>query len=178
MAQAYVVFVPYSGAPLVSESTVDRIDDPFVAPSPVATAGALFEIDRWSTDVEQMLNIGSQSSGAGAGRVTFNPFSITRKVDKASPYLLLAACSGTPFEFVDLLVLRPGDPDRRVLVAWRFGLVAVKTLAWFSDDDVPTETITFEYGSLTVGYAAQNPDGMVEPMVIAGWNWVRNVEMN
>jgi hypothetical protein len=36
-------------------------------------------------DVEQTLNIGSQSSGAGAGKVTFNPFSITRKVDRASP---------------------------------------------------------------------------------------------
>jgi hypothetical protein len=34
---------------------------------------------------EQSLNIGSQSSGAGAGKVTFNPFSITRKIDKASP---------------------------------------------------------------------------------------------
>ena len=30
---------------------------------------------------------GSQSKGAGAGKVTFNPFSITRKVDKASPLL-------------------------------------------------------------------------------------------
>jgi hypothetical protein len=28
--------------------------------------------------------IGSQSSGAGAGKITFNPFSITRKIDKAS----------------------------------------------------------------------------------------------
>ena len=28
---------------------------------------------------------GSSSTGAGAGKVTFNPFSITRKVDKASP---------------------------------------------------------------------------------------------
>ena len=27
----------------------------------------------------------AQSSGAGAGKVTFNPFSITRKIDKASP---------------------------------------------------------------------------------------------
>ena len=35
--------------------------------------------------IEQPLNIGSQSSGAGAGKVTFNPFSITRKIDKASP---------------------------------------------------------------------------------------------
>ena len=28
---------------------------------------------------------GSQSTGAGAGKATFNPFSITRKIDKASP---------------------------------------------------------------------------------------------
>jgi len=28
---------------------------------------------------------GSQSTGAGAGKVTFNPFSITRKIDKSSP---------------------------------------------------------------------------------------------
>jgi bacteriocin-like protein len=25
-------------------------------------------------DIEQVLNIGSQSSGAGAGKITFNPF--------------------------------------------------------------------------------------------------------
>jgi type VI protein secretion system component Hcp len=34
-------------------------------------------------DIEQTLNIGSQSTGAG--KVTFNPFSITHKVDRASP---------------------------------------------------------------------------------------------
>jgi hypothetical protein len=32
---------------------------------------------------------GSHSTGAGAGKVTFNPFSITRHVDKASPVLFL-----------------------------------------------------------------------------------------
>ncbi len=31
------------------------------------------------------LNNASQSTGAGAGRVTFNPFSITRKIDRSSP---------------------------------------------------------------------------------------------
>lgn len=30
---------------------------------------------------------GSTSSGAGAGKVTFNPFSITRKIDSSSPSL-------------------------------------------------------------------------------------------
>jgi hypothetical protein len=31
---------------------------------------------------------GSPSTGAGAGKVTFNPFLITKHVDKASPVLL------------------------------------------------------------------------------------------
>jgi bacteriocin-like protein len=30
-------------------------------------------------------HVGSQSTGAGAGKVTFNPFSITRKIDVSSP---------------------------------------------------------------------------------------------
>lgn len=36
-------------------------------------------------DEVEGFGIGSQSSGAGAGKASFNPFSITRKVDKASP---------------------------------------------------------------------------------------------
>ena len=40
--------------------------------------------ESFSFDIEQTLNIGSQSTGAGAGKVTFNPFSITRKIDPGS----------------------------------------------------------------------------------------------
>ena len=39
-------------------------------------------------------NTGPQSSGSGAGKVTFNSFSITRKVDKASPNLFKACITG------------------------------------------------------------------------------------
>ncbi len=34
--------------------------------------GKLFEVEDYSFDVEQVLNIGSASSGAGAGKVSFN----------------------------------------------------------------------------------------------------------
>jgi type VI protein secretion system component Hcp len=177
MAQAYVVFIPSSGVPLAGESTAARVDDPFLAAASVPTAGALFEIEDWSTDLEQTLNIGSQSTGAGAGKVVFNPFSITRKVDQASPQLFHAACSGTPFQFVDLLVVKPGPADGQVYLAFRFGLVAVKTIAWTSADDVPAEAVTFEYGSVTIGYQPQSPDGRLVPMVFQGWDRVRNVGM-
>jgi bacteriocin-like protein len=32
-----------------------------------------------SFDIEQTLNIGSQSTGAGAGKVTFNPFQVPHR---------------------------------------------------------------------------------------------------
>jgi hypothetical protein len=53
-------------------------------PKSTSVRTGLFEMNDLSFDIEQTLSIGSQSSGAGAGKVTFNPFSITRKVDRAS----------------------------------------------------------------------------------------------
>jgi hypothetical protein len=35
--------------------------------------------------VEEQTLVVAQSTGAGAGKVTFNPFSITRKIDRSSP---------------------------------------------------------------------------------------------
>jgi hypothetical protein len=56
----------------------------------------VFEIDDFSFDIEQVLNIGQQSSGAGVGKVTFNPFQITKKTDAVSVTLQLLSVSNTP----------------------------------------------------------------------------------
>ena len=97
---SYIAFQQYSsgGAWLDSESQVDfsKINQPLMDTPSKLTQGKIFEIDDFSFDIEQTLNIGSQASGAGAGKVTFNPFSITRKTDRASPLLFEMACSGTP----------------------------------------------------------------------------------
>ncbi len=172
----YVVFVPYSGTPLTGDgNTAAGLVDPFRAD--VAPA-AFFPVESWSMDVEQTLSIGSQSTGAGAGKITFNPFAISRRIDRISPALFGLAASGTPFEFVDLIEHRPGkDGARAAFVAWRFQLVAVKTVAWGSGEDRPTETVTFEYGGLTIRYLPQSSTGQLEPPVQAGWDRVRNVAL-
>src|SRR5437660_887327 len=97
---AYMFFKDYTGKYLESESQVSfsgvsasDIANPFTA----AGSGHIFEVEDYSFDIEQVLNIGSQSKGAGAGKVAFNPFSITRPIDKSSPILYQMACSGTPF---------------------------------------------------------------------------------
>jgi hypothetical protein len=67
-------------------------------------SSSVFEIDDFSFDIEQTLNIGSQSTGAGAGKVTFNPFQITRKIDRGSPQLFgqleLVNASGVVLETI------------------------------------------------------------------------------
>jgi Type VI secretion system effector, Hcp/PEP-CTERM motif len=61
-----------------------------------------FEIEDFSFDVEQVLNIGSQSSGAGAGKVTFNPFQITKQTDTVSGKLILANAAGAVLETITI----------------------------------------------------------------------------
>ena len=68
---SYMAFVPAKGTALAGESQVSGDafkNDTLAKESPAMTAGNVFEVDDFSFDIEQVLNIGSQSSGAGAGR--------------------------------------------------------------------------------------------------------------
>jgi type VI secretion system Hcp family effector len=76
----------------------------------------IFEIDDFSFDIEQVLNIGSQSSGAGSGKVTFNPFQITKKTDSASPQLFASCITGEAFESVVLQIFESGKRGTETLM--------------------------------------------------------------
>ena len=178
---AYIAFQQYAAAGwLDSESQVDLSHDTeplMTTPTPLAP-GKIFEVESFSFDIAQTLNIGSQSTGAGAGKVTFNPFSITRKVDKASPLLFQMAGSGTPFESVALALRRSGATaaSGAIFLRYDFKLVAVKTISWSSGGDAPMEAVTFEYGGLQVRYAPQTATGALAPPISGGWNRVTNVQ--
>jgi type VI secretion system secreted protein Hcp len=182
---AYMWFQDYNNAYQVSESQVssavvnpkDKFWNTYKFGDALNAKG-LFEVEDFSFDIEQTLNIGSQSTGAGAGKVTFNPFSITRKIDRFSPLLFQQACSGTPFQKVCLGARKSagGDTSGVVYLAFIFRLVAVKTISWSYDDESPKETVTFEYGGLQVHYAPQNPDGSFGNIIPSGWNRVKNIK--
>lgn len=188
---AYMAFIQFTQKPLQAESQVDLSGNTEVLATTgpmslvnLAKAGQVFEIEDYSFDIEQTLNIGSQSMGTGAGKVTFNPFSITRKIDKCSPTFFQMACSGTPFQLVTLALRKSsgagaagaGNTAGVIYLRFDFKLVAVKTVSWSYDDEAPKETVTFEYGGLMVNYSQQNPAGDMMTPVAGGWNRVRNVQ--
>jgi type VI secretion system secreted protein Hcp len=185
---SYMTFQKYgpgntAGPFLEAESQVDlsKNKEPLMTTPTTIASPNIFEIEDYSFDIEQTLNIGSQSSGSGAGKITFNPFSITRKIDKCSPTFFEMACSGTAFRVVTLALRKSvgaggggGDVSGHIFLRFDFKLVAVKTISWSHDDESPKETVTFEYGGLQIRYAQQNPSGDLQAPIAGGWNRVKN----
>ena len=181
---SYMAFKPYGQDWLLAESQVDLTHnkEELATMSPKPAEGALFEVEEYNFDVEQTLNISSQSSGAGAGKITFNPFSITRPIDKASTTFYQMACSGTAFESVILMLRKSlgagagsNNTSGGVFLRFDFKLVAVKTIAWTHDETSPKESLSFEYGGLQMRYAQQDPSGKLGAVRATGWNRIRNV---
>jgi type VI secretion system secreted protein Hcp len=90
-------------------------------------------------------SIGSQSSGAGAGKITFNPFSITRKVDSASPSLYAAAVSGKHFGNA---VLKVGNVE----LDMSNGSVSSYGISLSSGNTNPTESVSFTFQKIEFKY--------------------------
>jgi type VI protein secretion system component Hcp len=141
------------------------------------TAGAaatVIEVQTASFDAVQVLNIGSQSTGAGAGKVTFNPFTVTRKPDANSATFWSQMCSGTPFKTVVLTATDGATP----LFTFSMGLVAIKTMSISaSETGGVVETVSFQYGQGAYGAAQQNADGSPGKVVTAGWDVVKNIKV-
>jgi len=87
--------------------------------------------------------------------VTFKQLTITKRADKASPALMLAAAQGTNLGSVTLHVAKQGGE----FLAFTFKVVAIKTVSWAHDDESPKETVTFEYGALAIQYQPPSTPG-------------------
>lgn len=139
-----------------------------------------FEIKEFSFGIENTLNITSASSGAGAGKADFKEFTIKKQTDKASPSLTLTCGMGGHYEEVQLRLRKSGGKTSGgagdVYLAYDFKLVAVKSIEWSgsSGDDVPEETVVFEYGAMRIGYRPQNMDGTLGNIVERSWNKLTN----
>jgi type VI protein secretion system component Hcp len=150
----------------------------------VAGYTGLLELETYSFDAAQTLTPGSQP--AGAGRVSFNPFTIRRTVDEHSPAFFLLLCNGMTLPNMQLI--RATSPSEGANLSQKpavqavitFKTVAMKTYAFSDDGDLPKETISFEYGGLQIVYYTQTPDGRPgnPPQVTGGWNRITNQQDN
>src|SRR4051812_39363545 len=67
-----------------------------------------FEISEFSFGAENTLNIGSATSGAGAGKATFKEFTVKKQTDSASGKLLILLGTGGHYKKVQLFIKKSG----------------------------------------------------------------------
>lgn len=168
----YLRLIDYKKAALTSGGTLDST----IAGSFDAANPQFMKVTSYGSDVLQTLNIGSQSTGAGAGKIIFNPLQITKYLDAASPVLFQRAASGTPFQTAELFFV---NTQGIVFSKFVYKLVAVKTVAWAASSDAGVmENVSFEYGGLVLVVTKFGPTGKVADTIKAGWNRVKNIADN
>lgn len=134
-----------------------------------------FEALSCSFDSVQTLNIGSQSTGAGAGKVTFNPFVVyLQSLNTFTGQFFQRLCSGTPFEFVNVYRTEMIGGTETLVDFFTMGLVALKEMQPALDSSGTQWAISFEFGALAMGTSVAT-DGKAGTWEVLGWNRVRNV---
>lgn len=88
----------------------------------------------------------SASRGAGSGKVKFNEFSITKKIDVSSPKLIEACASGQHYKTVTLALRKAGG----VALTYEFNDVVIGSYQTSSADERPLESITLNFTSVTI----------------------------
>lgn len=142
-----------------------------------------FELQSWGFGASNTVSMGSQSGGAGAGKVQFEAFTITKNIDAASPKLFHTACVGGHYDECVLWLRRAGGSNTKqsgnVYLKFNFKLVMVENIEWSHGDPAPTESIKFQYGALSIVYYPQNQDGSVnrQGKKNATWDRVLNAKV-
>jgi type VI secretion system Hcp family effector len=138
-----------------------------------------FDISEWSFGISQTVNMGSASGGASSGKVSFDPFTIKKVVDKSSPFFFATLCTGGHYKSVNLLVRKSGVAQGKsggIYFEINFYMAFITKIDWSHDDAAPTEEITFDYGAMQLSYKKQMPTGGLDTKVTAtaAWNKLNN----
>jgi type VI secretion system secreted protein Hcp len=91
----------------------------------------------------------NSGTGAGAGKVSFSTFSITRKIDKASAKLFTAAASGKHFANAVVSFAKPSSKGATDFIVYKLSdLTITRVLDGASGKGVPTEEVDFKFAKL------------------------------
>jgi type VI secretion system secreted protein Hcp len=120
------------------------------------------EVLAWSWGVTQA---GSTASGvgAGAGRPDFSDLSITHRVDKASPNLMLACATGQHLKSAVLSERKAGPKPQDFLIVTMSDVMLTSVLSSASGaDDGLVEKVGLQFATVDLEYRPQKPDGSLD----------------
>lgn len=118
----------------------------------------------------------STAGGATAERVKHEDFNITHLLDKASPKIYDACCTGKHIKDITIELCRAGgDKVKYMDIKMEQVVISSVSVAGGGVTDFPAEVITFNYGKIKWTYTQQKrADGAGGGNVSAGWDLTAN----
>lgn len=102
-------------------------------------------------------SIGSQSSGAGAGKVSIQSFSITKTLDKSSPLLFQAAATGQHFKEAVLSFTHKAGGKEQTYLKFDFQNVLISSVQdGSSGQGTPQEQVSFSFQKVQEAFIEPN----------------------
>lgn len=117
-------------------------------------------------------------SGAGAGRVNVQDLSLTKYVDKSSPVLMLACCTGKRYPTARLTLREVGaTPVEFLVIELSDVVLSSVSTGGSTGEDRPTERVSLGFARFTYSYTSQRADGSTDTPVAMGWDVEGNLEV-
>jgi type VI secretion system secreted protein Hcp len=116
--------------------------------------------------------------GGGSGKVDVHDLSFTKFIDKSSPDLMLACCSGKHYNDAKLTVRKAGEnPLEYLIITMTDVLVAGITTGGSGGEDRLTENVRLNFAKVKVDYTEQTQTGAAGAKPKMGWDIEANKKL-
>ncbi len=138
------------------------------------------EILSFSLGASNPTTIGSAGSGLSSGKVSLSSFNVMKRADSASPSLFKACCVGDHFPKAFVVMRRSGasgDIGGEPFMIYEFVEVMVESVQWsgsMGGDSVPTESVSFAFGAMSISYMPQDTTGALGDAIVQSWSVTTN----
>lgn len=133
------------------------------------------ELEDFDVGASQSASATASSSGGGSsGRASLSDFHVKKLVDRASPKLHEACCSGKHFKEVVICVNRAGtDKIKYLEITLEEVIISSSSLCGNGsmENGFPTQLVKFNYGKIKMTYVQQSrSNGQGGGQIMGGWD--------
>jgi len=135
-------------------------------------------VESFSWGVSQTGTMGT-GGGGGAGKVNVHDISVSKYLDKSTPELMLACCSGKHIPSGLITVRKAGTkPLEYLKIKLTDILISGVQTAGAGGLDSLTENLSLNFSKFEVSYQPQGADGSAQGgPIMMGWNVKANVKV-
>jgi type VI secretion system secreted protein Hcp len=116
----------------------------------------------------------NQGAGARAGKASFQDFNFVKKLDKASPKLMLACASGQHIKEVVVTARKGGRTEDYLKITLTDVMISGYQEEAAEADETGITKVSLNYGKVVFSYVPQNSDGSAAPPITSGWDILKN----